>query len=460
MININQKIFCKINFLLLMVVLFLCTNGILYSQSNLSEPFFNVKDVIKEVDKIGQLNLWPGFEPQKIPTAIYDGKNTYLFNHPSPPEGFELSAINSEVIYYKGQYSQVRGNSRVLINNVWTATSVLSNKSKRTGEEYNLRDLAGIIVHEQFHVFQKLNYPNWRPNDGLLMIYPYDTVESLFLRMLEKEAFKRAITTENIADAASWIKQALQYRDKRYSLLDSAFIYYEMELQRFEGISDYIEIKARNNNALSSMSITQGIAPSGIRDLGYIGGRWTALLLDRFDPEWKMKMDQRNTIYMNELIKSAVNNYSSQLSFAVDELKHYRMESENDLKLWEKDNEILQNSFSKAEGIYVEINAGSLPLQIRMFEPLEMENLGNGKMFHKVFFAAGNQKGSLRVLNNQSISFMNNSNQLLRVTVAGLSAEIFHDDKAKKIQFKSQDTSIDFYYTNIKIDGNKYTIEL
>ncbi|MEZ0472304.1 hypothetical protein [Luteimonas salinilitoris] len=32
--------------------------------------------------------LWPGFDPLAVPLAVYDGKRTFLFRHPSPPEGF------------------------------------------------------------------------------------------------------------------------------------------------------------------------------------------------------------------------------------------------------------------------------------------------------------------------------------------------------------------------------------
>jgi len=54
-------------------------------------PAPDVFKVMAEFDREAATGLWPGFEPQKIPLALYDGKKTWLFHHPHPPEEFTES---------------------------------------------------------------------------------------------------------------------------------------------------------------------------------------------------------------------------------------------------------------------------------------------------------------------------------------------------------------------------------
>jgi len=41
------------------------------------------------VDRLSSRDLWPRFSVRGISVAIYDGTRTLLFQHPSPPEGFD-----------------------------------------------------------------------------------------------------------------------------------------------------------------------------------------------------------------------------------------------------------------------------------------------------------------------------------------------------------------------------------
>jgi len=74
----------------------------------------------------------------------------------------------------------------------------------------------------------------------------------------------------------------LQKRKERLDLVPYEFANYENELQLSEGLSDYIEKRARDQHPHAVMDITDDIAPAGVRDLGYVEGRWMAMILDRF----------------------------------------------------------------------------------------------------------------------------------------------------------------------------------
>ncbi|MBE0673867.1 MAG: hypothetical protein IH591_04320, partial [Bacteroidales bacterium] len=156
-------------------------------------PVTDVIEVMKEHSAIAEINLWPGFNVREIPVAVYDSVNTWLFFSDIAPEGFRQADHDTGVFVFEGQYPMVWGNSVARFGETWTATSILSNFARRTGEMYTPKDLAGIIIHEQYHVFQRTKHPGWRQNDGILLFYPEETKEALFLRRIEKEAFKRAV---------------------------------------------------------------------------------------------------------------------------------------------------------------------------------------------------------------------------------------------------------------------------
>jgi len=430
------------------------------AQEGPGKPVADAFEVMSGADRCGSLSLWPGFDPRDIPVAIFDGADTYLFRHPAPPEGFAPSLDRSDVHRFDGQFPAVRGNSRVRINDVWTATSVLSARSRRTGDEYTVRDLAGIVVHEQFHVFQSLRHPDWRPNDGLLLVYPPETVESLYLRRAEKEAFKRAVIAEDRTIAAGWTKEGLRFRERRAALLDPSFMTYEKELQRFEGISDYIETTARGIDPLHSSSMTNGIAPAGIRDVGYVEGRWLALLLDGFDPEWKSKMESGEAKYLEDLIAPAVNRIPSDASFTEEETTALRSDAERDFRAWLEEKARLLDEFSAAPGTTIEIVAEAAPLAVRMFEPLEMETYGGGRILHKVFFSAGNDKGSIRVLNHPCVTEMNAALGITRVTIRGLADQPVLDEKEKTFRSNSGGISVDLKYSGVERGEKRFVVRL
>ena len=47
--------------------------------------------VAQAVDSLAGEEIWPGFDARRVPLAIYDCTNTYLFRHPRPPDGFLMS---------------------------------------------------------------------------------------------------------------------------------------------------------------------------------------------------------------------------------------------------------------------------------------------------------------------------------------------------------------------------------
>ncbi len=114
--------------------------------------------VAQTVDSLAGEEIWPGFDARRVPLAIYDGINTYLFRHPTPPDGFVM-LDSGGVFVYAGRHETMRANTHTMLGDVSTAT-VLSQR----GSEREARAHGGVAIHEAFHVFQRQRYPDWSAN--------------------------------------------------------------------------------------------------------------------------------------------------------------------------------------------------------------------------------------------------------------------------------------------------------
>jgi hypothetical protein len=444
--------------------LFFLLPGLAYTadaQQSTPKPVTDIMEVMKEHAAISEINLWPGFAPEKIPVAVYDSVNTWLFFSDQPPEGFSPAENFEGAFFFEGQYPPVRGNSVVRLGEVWTATSVLSNYSRRTDERYTPRDLAGIIVHEQFHVFQRTKHPRWWQNDGVLLFYPQETKEALFLRRIEKEAFKKAVLSESDDEIAGWALTALDYRKERLKMLPAQYGNYEKDLQHTEGLSDYIERVARGVDPLNASNMTNGIAPAGVRDLGYWEGRWIAMILDRLNPEWKNYIESNDSLYLEEILDYELTDPTcKKLIFTDSEVNQIKDRAQKDFDQWQAKKAEELNGYKSLPGHRIEINSLAEPLNIRIFEPLEIEILTDRVVFHRVIFSAANQKGNIRIFNHPCITGFDESYRLVKLVLNGIpvAPEVNHEEK--KLILKHEGITLELNYTEITTDDSGYYVKL
>ncbi|HBB91958.1 MAG: hypothetical protein A2X22_07415 [Bacteroidetes bacterium GWF2_49_14] len=426
-----------------------------------SQPVEDVFKVLEIVNDQTNASLWPNFRTTEIPVLVFDSINTWLFHSKSMPDGFSEVQEHAGVYRFSGQHPLVWGNSIVRMGDTWVATSIFSSYARRTGEKYRAKDLAGIIIHEQFHIYSRSKHPRWVPNDGLLLLYPEETPDALFLRRIEKEAFKRAVTSEKPEDICGWVKEALKYRDQRMSSLPPAFRLYEPELQRTEGLSDYIEKTARGLDPLNASEITDGIAPAGVRDLGYVEGRWIAMILDKLNPGWKSVLENNDALYLEDILSQTIGELPAESRrFTTQETESLTTETKKDFNSWQdrKKQEIEQ--FHAMPGFRIEINSANNPLIIRIFEPLEIEILDDRSVFHRVIFSAGNEAGSLRIRDLPCLTGFNNSLGITLVRIHGLPKEPEINDMEKRIKFTDGSSSLDLKYSRITLSGSLCKVEL
>ncbi|MBW3551137.1 MAG: hypothetical protein KY442_10090, partial [Proteobacteria bacterium] len=69
-----------------------------------------------------------------------------------------------------------------------------------------LRERAGTLIHEAFHVHQRTNHAGWSANEVELFTYPADDASLLVLRRTETEALRRAIAAPSAQAATCWAR--------------------------------------------------------------------------------------------------------------------------------------------------------------------------------------------------------------------------------------------------------------
>ena len=423
------------------------------------EPVTDVVRLMEMVNRVEKHSLWPGFHPKEIPTAVFDGVNTYLFKHPSLPDGFELFEGMKDVYVFKGQYSQVRGNGRVQIGGAWTATCVPRTHSRLTGEKYTLQNLAGIVIHEQFHVFQRLKHADWRPNDGHLFNYPMDTPEMLALRTMELEAFRRAVCVEGPEEVSGWAREALMWRDKRHHLLEDALAQYEGELQRFEGLADYIECISGDKD-LKQLPVDPGFAPGAIRHLGYIGGRWMASILDKLKPDWKTVMESGQAEYLHDILEKALLPPEPMFVFTAEEREFFFEKAKEEVENRKAEIRRLEKEFDSQPGFRIEVVAENNPLRLRMFFADRTEALSEGKLLHYSLLMCRNEKGSISIRDLKSITQSDGSTNVIGLTIAGIAEKPVIENRDGKIKVSAKGIQAEFSGAEVRESPNAIKIVL
>jgi hypothetical protein len=295
----------------------------------------------------------------------------------------------------------------------------------------------------------------------VLLFYPEETKEALFLRRTEKEAFKRAVMSEHKEELAGWALAALDCRKERLNRLPAQYGNYEKDLQLTEGLSDYIERVARGVDPLNASNMTDGIAPAGVRDLGYWEGRWIAMILDRLNPDWKNHLESNDTLYLEEILESELQDLPcGKPAFTDIEVSQIKAEVDKDFDLWQikKAEEI--KSYKNLPGYRIEINSLSDPLNIRIFEPLEIETIPDRAVFHRVIFSAANQKGNIRIFNHPCITGFDDSYRLVRLILNGIPVIPEVNREAKKLTLKYEGITLELNYAELRTDDSGYFLTL
>ncbi len=359
--------------------------------------------IAEEVERIaGARTFWPRFDPRAIPLAIYDGEHTHLFWHPGSPEGFiEAGGKEHSGLVYSGRHPAMTANSSADIGGAMSATLLIDDVQPKR----DIASLAGIAVHEAFHVFQRQRHPEWTANEGVLFTYPVDSAALLSLRRLETEALRRALEMSDPVKTECWARVALSLRTERFSAMDAEFAEYERGTELNEGLATYVQHKADGRG--DPTIPTEGFGATEIRPRAYVSGAALAVLLDRFDADWPDRFDAGSRQILDRTLQSILTSSEDKntgpCEFTSAETLAANEQALSDVAAVQAARQQRRRQFDNRETWQLVIKAAEgSPLWPQGFDPLNVIRVQGG-ILHTRFLRLGNERGYLEVIDGGDV---------------------------------------------------------
>jgi len=402
-----------------------------------ASPVFALVD---EFDRIAAQPLWPGFDARKAPLELYDGTNTYLFRPTAPPPGFALVEGHPGFMVFPGRHETMRANTAAEVGGVMTATL--------EGADINL---APVLVHECFHVFQAREHPSWTANEATLFTYPIDDAGAMALARLELEAMSRALAAPQ---PACWAARVGALRRERFAQLPADAIAYERGNEMHEGLAQYVEGMAAGRKEVRFRPFAAG----EVRERGYVAGEALARLLDRLDPGWKTKI-------ANSLDDLLPPSGATACDFTPAERQSAEAQARADVGKLERERAELMQAFDAQPGwrLTVEAAAGK-PLLLDAFDPLNVTRLSDHLILHKRMLKLHNDSGSLEILDHGSETEAAGAHPLFqgvrRWTTAGLPARPDVKQDGARVTVATPTLNLAFAAADVQWQAESLTIRL
>jgi hypothetical protein len=383
------------------------------------------------VDALGDVDLWPGFDPRAVPLAIFDGERTLLFGHPVPPEGFAPVPGHPGVFALRGRHPAVTANGSANIAGHPTATVLMS------GPIAMPAGLIGIAVHEKFHVFQRARHPGWSGNEVELFTYPFADAAALALRRLETQALRGALAARDGASVACWSGLATALRRDRFAALRAGAVEWERRSELNEGLARYVEHRAMGYDDVHVIP-AEDFPPEELRWRVYRSGAAMARLLDRLNPHWRDSLERRDTTAkaatpLDSLLDEAARRATLTTNVRVPcgfepetRAAAVRTAARDVESLRERLAQERESALGRSGWRIVFVAPGE-PLFPQEFDPLNVRVVSPGEVVHSRFLRLGNKGGTIEVLDATALTEAAGAHPLFNgvraVTVTGLAHE-------------------------------------
>lgn len=419
---------------------------------------FGIDDAVRE---LASRPLWPGFDPAKVPLAVFDGEKTYLFRHPHPPPEFRLVLNRPQTAVVAGQHALVRANTSIALGDVRTATLLLDGPEKSP-----VRESAAVAVHEAFHVFQAERHPKWGGNEVDLFTYPIDDPVLLQLSRLETGALSRALAATGEKSSACWAAAALDLRRKRFATLGEAGSLYERGTELKEGLARLVERRARGASSAEPVFPENEFAASDVRSRSYAVGHAFGILLDRFAAGWESDLESGGEKTLDGLLAQALAARGAGRScrFSGRETALALEGARRSVELTRLTRAAIRDDFFGRAGWKLVVVSDAEPLSPQGFDPLNVERLGPGEILHARWLKLGNAAGSLEVLNARAVTESAGKHPLFegvrRVTVTGLKEEPEVRASATGVAFSGAGVAGEFRAARWERKGRTITVQV
>lgn len=374
-------------------------------------------EIQRAFDTMSAKALWPGFDPGKMPLAIFDGKRTWLFRHPHPPLGFAPASAGWSVM--EGRCEAVSANSSADIGGVMTATLM-------PAEGLSPGARAATMIHECFHVFQRKAHPSWAGNEAELFTYPMVDGEVLASRWEEEADLWSALRVEDAGLAKAYAKRAMAARARRFARIGEGPSAYERGCELNEGLATLVEFRAAGRKAFDGAAPPRIGAENLRNERVYAMGPAFGQLLDRFRPGWEAELDSGKILSLDAALGQAVQDGDVSILPPLDPAIH--KDALAAAKVAAETRALRQARYLAQPGWSLEIVAAKgHPLQAERFDPWNVQSLAPGCVLHTRYLKLGNEDGEVEILGQSGLTETAGKHPLwdgvARFHVAGLKAK-------------------------------------
>lgn len=379
-------------------------------------------EVMAEVAKLDSGALWPRFDVRAFPVAMFDGKQTWLFGYPEPPE--EFRKVTDDVYVYDGRHPAVTANSTALIDNMLTATLL------RMPDSLTMRERVGMVVHELFHAFLTKRQPKWLANEAELFVYPTEDVQNIALARLETEALRRALQEEG-ETSVCWAAAAMDVRRQRFTKLSPSAASYEWGTELSEGLPTYVQHRAAEtpDERVRPPSFDAG----AVRQRAYGTGHAMARLLDRFSPNWRKEIGARDIRPLDLFLTVAVVDALGKCAFTDAERAEAQKLAEQDVAAMRTGRERRRTEFLAQRGWRLVVTMKEGVLWPQGFDPLNVHVVAPGEVLHTRHVKLGNEQSAIEILDRTALSVAAGAHPLFNgvksVAVGGLAEKPVVEEK-------------------------------
>jgi hypothetical protein len=289
----------------------------------------------------------------------------------------------------------------------------------------SLRNRAGVLLHEKFHVFQREHHKGWSANEAELFTYPFSDTAQITMQREELDALQRALVASR-GKGACWAKIAMDVRARRLAALPEGAAQFERMTELNEGLATYVEKRAVGVPDRKLLTETR-FAPDLVRLRAYQSGVAIARLLDRYSPIWRSTLESNDSTALDVLLASALSSTpGGSCGFSPMERARLHAESAADVAALVVRREQARREFVGKEGWSLSIVSAESPLFPQGFDPLNVQVVTPGEVLHSRFVKLGNAVGSIQVLGRASLTEASGAHPLFNgvksLSVTGLSS--------------------------------------
>ena len=418
-------------------------------------------NVLKEQEKLlaGRIE-WPGFDPAAIPALIYDGVNSYLINHPAPPDNFEKYNKMAGIYYFPGKHELVRANTAVKIGGINTACldTDLSKNTDPVG-------IAAILIHEKFHCYQLANPANWGEGANEFAVFEYPLENPILLKLvyLEFRALFNAYDSKSVGDMQKWLKLAIGLRSEKYKTMPASCVSYERGIELMEGTAFYIQDKASGNDPRKNLP-DKIYLPNSVRIRAYITGSLLCNLLDRIDHDWKNRLNPKEGIYPDVIAQKSLLGDIQPCNFDPGFEAEEKTRAEKAVNAYLDGKLKLIDAFLKKPGYKIILKCGSRPLWPAGFDPMNMEKISQTELLHKRWLKLEGDRAEMEILGIEALTEGAKDHPLFngvkKITITGLVNKPDIIQENQQIRIKNNNISVKIEQGELETKDGTYLIHL